>query len=112
MNPSQKYILVVEDDDGNRELIQELLTFQGYQAVGADSGKQAITQLREHRIDLILMDISLKYLLHEIPRLSFFRLKQFAHFFQNQLALSLRNLPLSNCYSWKNYQRQLKITKL
>ena len=59
MNPSQKHILVVEDDDGNRELIQELLTFQGYQAVGADSGKQAINQLREHPIDLILMDISL-----------------------------------------------------
>lgn len=59
MNLPKKCILVVEDDDGNRELIKELLSFQGYEVVGANSGKQALTQLHENTINLILMDISL-----------------------------------------------------
>jgi CheY-like chemotaxis protein len=59
MTVSQKVILVVEDDDGNRELIKELLTFQSYQVVEAESGQQAMTVLEKNSVDLILMDISL-----------------------------------------------------
>ncbi len=59
MSGSQTFILVVEDDDGNRQLIKELLTFQDYEVVEAESGHQALTRLEEHAINLILMDISL-----------------------------------------------------
>ena len=59
MSVSQTFILVVEDDEGNRQLIKELLTFQDYAVVEAESGHQALTRLEEHVINLILMDISL-----------------------------------------------------
>jgi len=59
MSSSQKLILIVEDDTGNRELLKELLLFQGYQALEAESGKQAMACLKAEAIDLILMDISL-----------------------------------------------------
>lgn len=59
MNATQKLILVVEDDDGSRQLIKELLSFQSYQVVEAESGHRALKALEEHPIDLILMDISL-----------------------------------------------------
>lgn len=58
-NTSQKLILVVEDDDGNRKLISELLLFQGYETVEAANGKQALLRLKDEAVDLILMDISL-----------------------------------------------------
>lgn len=59
MNATQKLILVVEDDDGSRQLIKELLSFQSYQVVEAESGHRALKALEEYPIDLILMDISL-----------------------------------------------------
>jgi len=59
MNVTQKLILVVEDDDGSRQLIKELLSFQSYQVVEAESGHRALKVLEEHPVDLILMDISL-----------------------------------------------------
>lgn len=55
----KKQILVVEDDDGNRQLIKELLTFQNYAVIEADNGRQALSVLAENPVDLILMDISL-----------------------------------------------------
>ena len=58
-NASRKLILVVEDDDGNRKLISELLRFQGYQTIEAANGKQALLRLKDAAVDLILMDISL-----------------------------------------------------
>ena len=59
MSLENKTILVVEDDDGNRQLIKELLGFQSYTVVEAESGQQALSALAKNAIDLILMDISL-----------------------------------------------------
>ena len=59
MNSRSRLILVVEDDDGNRRLIKELLNFQSYKVVEAESGRRALRLLEEYAVDLILMDISL-----------------------------------------------------
>ena len=59
MSLTRKQILVIEDDDGNRGLIRELLILQNYGVVEAKSGRQALNLLESCPVDLILMDISL-----------------------------------------------------
>ena len=59
MNLPQKRILVIEDEDSHRDLISQLLTFQGYEVLSAASGKEALASLVKNKIDLILLDIAL-----------------------------------------------------
>ncbi len=51
-------ILCVEDNDDLRELIVEMLSYQGFEVTSASSGDDAFTILEKHPdIDLILLDI-------------------------------------------------------
>ena len=50
-------ILIVDDDDSIRSLLQQELGEAGYQIDEARNGKEALTKVREHRPDLILLDI-------------------------------------------------------
>jgi len=51
-------ILVVEDNEGLRDLIRTLLSHQGYEVVEAANGVEAMMQLKIHeRVDLVLSDI-------------------------------------------------------
>ena len=50
-------ILVVEDDEVNRELLVRRLSKFGYTARGAANGTQALNMLSEDTYDLILLDI-------------------------------------------------------
>jgi two-component system, cell cycle response regulator DivK len=52
-------ILVVEDNERNMKLVRELLEATGYRAIEAATGSQALDLAREHRPDLVLMDIRL-----------------------------------------------------
>lgn len=53
-------ILVVEDDDDNREFLRCLLTKQGADVILAKSGKQAIDLVIKNKsIKIVLMDIRL-----------------------------------------------------
>ncbi|NMP32909.1 sigma-54-dependent Fis family transcriptional regulator [Thalassotalea sp. M1531] len=52
-------ILVVEDDAGLREALIDTLQLAGYQTVEADSGEQAILQLKNHAIDLVVSDVQM-----------------------------------------------------
>ena len=52
-------ILVVEDNERNMKLVRELLEATGYRAIEAATGSQALELAREHRPDLVLMDIRL-----------------------------------------------------
>jgi two-component system, cell cycle response regulator DivK len=52
-------ILVVEDDDANRELAARFLMRQGHTVLFAHDGKQAIENALAQSPDLILMDLSL-----------------------------------------------------
>ncbi len=52
-------ILLVEDNAVNRDLIQFLLSSQGYQVLEAGTAQEAFEILKTERPDLILMDIQL-----------------------------------------------------
>jgi two-component system, cell cycle response regulator DivK len=52
-------ILVVEDQEDNRQILRDLLGSAGFRMVEANDGVQALTAARSQRPDLILMDIQL-----------------------------------------------------
>ncbi|TQS72138.1 response regulator [Ornithinibacillus gellani] len=54
-----KELLVVDDQQGIRMLIQELFSGEGYHVTTAKTGKEALEILRKHTIDLIIMDYQL-----------------------------------------------------
>lgn len=54
---AQRTILVVDDDDGLRELIRINLEHEGYQVLQAANGLQCVAAVREHRPDLVLLDV-------------------------------------------------------
>ena len=54
-----KCILVVEDQEDNRQILRDLLGGAGYNLVEAADGEQALAAYAKQRPDLILMDIQL-----------------------------------------------------
>jgi two-component system, cell cycle response regulator DivK len=54
-----KKVLIVEDNELNMKLFHDLLDAQGYETLETREGLQALSLAREHRPDLILMDIQL-----------------------------------------------------
>lgn len=52
-------ILVVEDNQDNREMVVKVLKFNGYQVVEAVDGEEAIEKAKAEHPDLILLDIFL-----------------------------------------------------
>ncbi len=59
LNGSAKTVLVVEDNDLNMKLFHDLLEAHGYNILQTKDGMEALRLAREHRPDLILMDIQL-----------------------------------------------------
>ncbi|HZN30079.1 MAG TPA: response regulator [Xanthobacteraceae bacterium] len=57
-----KRILVVEDQEDNRQILRDLLANAGFEMIEAEDGQQALTQAAKHKPDLILMDIQLPLL--------------------------------------------------
>ena len=58
-NGTAKTVLVVEDNELNMKLFHDLLEAHGYNILQTRDGMDAIRLAREHRPDLILMDIQL-----------------------------------------------------
>ncbi|MSO71432.1 MAG: response regulator [Alphaproteobacteria bacterium] len=54
-----KTILIVEDNELNMKLFHDLLEAQGYGTLQTKDGMEALKLAREHKPDLILMDIQL-----------------------------------------------------
>lgn len=54
-----KTILIVEDNELNMKLFSDLLEANGYATVQTRNGVEAVGLARQHRPDLILMDIQL-----------------------------------------------------
>src|SRR6478609_7753517 len=54
-----KKVLIVEDNELNMKLFHDLLDAQGYETLQTGEGLSALTLARQHRPDLILMDIQL-----------------------------------------------------
>ncbi len=56
---SEKTVLIVEDNELNMKLFHDLLDAHGYKTIETRNGMEALKLAREHRPDLILMDIQL-----------------------------------------------------
>ena len=54
-----KRVLIVEDNELNMKLFNDLLEANGYGTIQTRSGVEAVELVRQHKPDLILMDIQL-----------------------------------------------------
>jgi len=54
-----KTVLIVEDNELNMKLFHDLLEAQGYATLQTKDGREALQLARDHRPDLVLMDIQL-----------------------------------------------------
>jgi CheY-like chemotaxis protein len=55
----KQHILVVDDSEDMRDLLQRLLERAGYRVILAADGQASLTQAKRHHPDLVLMDLSL-----------------------------------------------------
>jgi two-component system, sensor histidine kinase and response regulator len=53
----QGYILVVDDDESNRDVLSRRLEAQGYAVDTAENGERALEMLRDDMFDLVLLDL-------------------------------------------------------
>ena len=56
---ANELILVVEDNDKNRKLVRDVLTFKGYQIIEAETGEDGVRLAQERLPSVVLMDIRL-----------------------------------------------------
>ncbi len=54
-----KHILVVEDQEDNRQIVRDMLAQTDYEISEAENGEEALAEIAKQRPDLILMDIQL-----------------------------------------------------
>jgi two-component system, cell cycle response regulator DivK len=54
-----KRILVIEDQQDNRQILRDLLTSADFEVIEAEDGESGLTAAAAHRPDLILMDVQL-----------------------------------------------------
>jgi two-component system, OmpR family, response regulator len=59
MEQSGLRVLLVEDDDDNRELMAEVLAASGYQVFSAASGQDGLKTLSEHSVDVVVTDVGM-----------------------------------------------------
>jgi CheY-like chemotaxis protein len=52
-------VLLVEDDDDNRELMAEVLAAAGFEVVSAASGRDGLRRLSERSVDVIVTDVGM-----------------------------------------------------
>ena len=57
MEQTAKTILLVDDEEPNRILLSRRLTNEGFRVTTAAGGREALELLREHRFDLVLLDL-------------------------------------------------------
>ena len=59
MNSKASRLLIVDDNELNRDMLARRLTRQGYEIVVADSARQLPQRVKEDAIDLVLLDIEM-----------------------------------------------------
>ncbi|HEX7489749.1 MAG TPA: response regulator [Anaeromyxobacteraceae bacterium] len=52
-------VLLIEDDEDNRELMAEVLEGAGYQVLTAASGTAGLRALAEHSVDVVVTDVGM-----------------------------------------------------
>jgi putative two-component system response regulator len=55
-------ILVADDQASNRELLEELLTAQGFKVISVPDGIAALKELAETQVDIVLLDVMMPHL--------------------------------------------------
>lgn len=56
---AKKKILVVEDDPHALQSLVDRLEFEGYEVIAAENGEIALFDIREGKLDLIILDVML-----------------------------------------------------
>src|SRR6056297_299677 len=57
---SMSRILITDDEKSIRNALREILEFESYKVLEADSGSNALEIIREQPIDLVILDIKMK----------------------------------------------------
>jgi CheY-like chemotaxis protein len=55
-------LLLVEDNELNRDMLTRRLLRKGFEVVTAEDGLEALEQMRQHQPDVVLMDLNLPVL--------------------------------------------------
>jgi two-component system, cell cycle response regulator DivK len=58
-SPHEQAHLVVEDQQGGRQIIRDMLASTDYEVTEAENGEEALAAIAKQRPDLILMDVQL-----------------------------------------------------
>jgi diguanylate cyclase (GGDEF)-like protein len=58
-NPPKGKVLIVDDAPDTLDIIQKLLSFEGYEVILAATGEEGVKKAEEEKPDVVLMDISL-----------------------------------------------------
>ncbi len=61
MEQDKKRVLVVEDDNEVRSMLNDYLTFLGYQTDTAADGLEGLNRIKEQTYDLVITDIAMPY---------------------------------------------------
>ncbi len=59
MKTGKEKILVVDDDEGVRNMLADLIGVFGYQPIVASNGRDALSLLEKHEVALIISDIKM-----------------------------------------------------
>ncbi len=59
---SPKTILIIDDDENIRDLLQEFLQNNGYKVILADDGLQGMEMIRQENVSLVILDVKLPYI--------------------------------------------------
>ena len=59
MTEKQETILVVDDEDYVRKLLQRILEESGYSVITVANGYEALERFSQHKVELVLLDIKM-----------------------------------------------------